>query len=87
MKYSIETKRTLITDNENEFIIGNDIAFTISNLVTGQRNHYLGEITEITDISIKIKRIVINDKINLDGEMIIELNLIDPDSCNRVSCD
>ena len=47
-------------------------------------NHYIGEITEITEDAIIIKNIEIN-KEYVDGKMIIDLNLIAPNSCGYVS--
>lgn len=80
MKYSIKTTKTLKTDNNLNFFIGQDIAFMIYNEKSNCHNHYIGEITEITEDAIIIKNIEIN-KEYIDGKMIIDLNLIAPNSC------
>lgn len=84
MKYSIKTTKTLKTDNNLNFFIGQDIAFMIYNEKSNCHNHYIGEITEITEDAIIIKNIEIN-KEYIDGKMIIDLKLIAPNSCGYVS--
>ena len=62
MKYSIKTTKTLKTDNNLNFFIGQDIAFMIYNEKSNCHNHYIGEITEITEdaIIIKISKLIKN---------------------------
>lgn len=83
MEYSIKTTKTLTTDNGLKFSVGQDIAFMIYNEKSNCHNHYIGEITEITEDAIIIKNIEIN-KEYIDGKMIIDLHLIEPDSCDYV---
>lgn len=86
MKYEIQIKRALITDNKKTFRIGDDIKFNILNKAANYHDMYIGEIKEITDTTITIKRIEINRE-QIDGEMVIFLDDIDTDSCNYVSVD
>lgn len=86
MKYEIQIKRALITDNKKTFRIGDDIKFNILNKVTNYHDMYIGEIKEITDTTITIKRIEINRE-QIGGEMVISLDDIDTNSCNYVSVD
>lgn len=81
-----ETVRTLVTDNKKNFRVGEDIAFTLFNKVTNHHDHYIGNIVEMTDTSIKISNIEI-DRYREDGEMIIDLENIESNSCNYVYCD
>ena len=80
MKYSIKTTKTLNADNNLKFSVGQDIAFMIYNEKSNCHNHYIGEITEITENTITIKNIEVKGE-DIDGEMIIDLHLIEPDSC------
>lgn len=84
MKYSIKTTKTLTTDNGLKFSVGQDIAFILYDEKSNYHDHYIGEITEITEDAIIIKNIEIN-KEYVDGKMIIDLNLIAPNSCGYVS--
>ena len=84
MKYSIKTTKTLTTDNGLKFSVGQDIAFMLYDEKSNYHDHYIGEITEITEDAIIIKNIEIN-KEYVDGKMIIDLNLIAPNSCGYVS--
>lgn len=86
MKYEIQVKRALITDNKKTFRIGDDIKFNILNKETNYHDMYIGEIKEITDTTITIKRIEINRN-QIGGEMVISLDDIDTDSCNYVTVD
>ena len=86
MKYEIQTKRALITDNKKTFRVGDDIKFNILNKETNYHDMYIGEIKEITDTTMTIKRIEINRK-QIGGEMVISLDVIDTNSCNYVSVD
>lgn len=86
MTYNIRTVKTLITDNGKSFRVGDDIAFTLYNTTSRYNDHYIGEIVDITDTSIKIKNIEI-DRDHIDGEMVIKLNGIRPNSCNYVYSD
>ena len=86
MKYEIQIKKALITDNKKTFRVGDDIKFNIFNKETNYHDMYIGEIKEITDTTITIKRIEINRK-QIGGEMVISLNVIDTNSCNYVSID
>lgn len=86
VKYNIKTVRTLVTDNKKNFRVGEDIAFTLFNKVTNHHDHYIGNIVEMTDTSIKISNIEI-DRYREDGEMIIDLENIESNSCNYVYCD
>lgn len=83
MKYNIKTVRTLITDNKKSFRVGEDIAFTLFNKETNHHDHYIGNIVEITDTSIKISNIEIG-RCRVDGEMIVGLVDIEANSCNYV---
>ena len=56
MKFEIETKRTLITDNGNRFTEGSEIAFTYKN--SGDK--YIAEIVQIKKKSFIIRDIEIN---------------------------
>ena len=62
MKYEIQIKKALITDNKKTFRVGDDIKFNIFNKETNYHDMYIGEIKEITDTAITIKRIEINRK-------------------------
>lgn len=86
VKYNIKTVRTLVTDNKKSFRVGEDIAFTLFNKVANYHDHYIGNIIEMTDTSIKISNIEIN-RCHEDGEMIIDLENIESNSCNYVYCD
>lgn len=86
MKYEVEVKRTLKTDNKKSFEVGSDIAFTILNSETNYHDRYIGEIKEITDTTITIKRIEINRN-QIGGEMVINLSDIESNSCNYVYVD
>ena len=86
MKYEIQIKKALITDNKKTFRVGDDIKFNIFNKETNYHDMYIGEIKEITDTTITIKRIEINRK-QIGGEMVISLDFIDTNSCNYVSVD
>ena len=86
MKYNIKTVRTLVTDNNKSFRVGEDIAFTLFNKVTNHHDNYIGNILEMTDTSIKISNIEI-DGCYKDGEMIIDLENIESNSCNYVYYD
>ena len=86
MKYEDEVKRTLKTDNKISFVVGSDIAFTILNSETNYHDRYIGEIKEITDTTITIKRIEINRN-QIGGEMVINLSDIESNSCNYVYVD
>ena len=86
MKYEIQIKKALITDNKKTFRVGDDIKFNIFNKETNYHDMYIGEIKEITDTTITIKRIEINRK-QIGGEMVISLDVIDTNSCNYVSVD
>ena len=81
-----ETVRTLVTDNKKSFRVGEDVAFTLFNKVTNHHDHYIGNIIEMTDTSIKISNIEI-DRCHEDGEMIIDLENIESNSCNYVYYD
>ena len=50
MKYSIKTTKTLKTDNNLNFFIGQDIAFMIYNEKSNCHNHYIGEILSLIHI-------------------------------------
>ena len=50
MKFEIETKRTLITDNGNRFTEGSEIAFTYKN--SGDK--YIAEIVQIKKKSLLV---------------------------------
>lgn len=86
MKYKLETVKTLITDNNKKFTVGNDIAFTIFNKETNYHDHYIGEIREILTSTIIIKHIQIN-KNCIEGELSIQLEDIEKNSCNYVYVD
>ena len=75
-----------VTDNKKSFRVGEDIAFTLFNKVTNHHDHYIGNIIEMTDTSIKISNIEI-DRCHEDGEMIIDLENIESNSCNYVYYD
>lgn len=81
MKYNTQTK--LPTDNKKYFFIGDDISFTLFNKETNHHDHYIGNIINITDTFIKISNIEIN-RCHKDGEMIIRLEDLEPNSCNYV---
>lgn len=83
MKYKIEVKKTLKTDNNKSFIVGSDIAFTLFNTETNYHDRYIGEIEEITDDSITIGRIEINRN-QIAGKKTILLKDIESNSCNYV---
>ena len=54
MKYEIQIKKALITDNKKTFRVGDDIKFNIFNKETNYHDMYIGEIKEITDNSNQI---------------------------------
>lgn len=83
MKYEIEVKRTLKTDNNKSFRVGDDIAFKLFNVETNYHNRYIGEIEEITDDSIVIGRIEINRN-RIAGKKTILLQDIESNSCSYV---
>lgn len=84
--YGIEIIEKLRTDNGKTFVVGDDIAFTIINPKTKYHDKYIGEIKAISNKTITIKRVEINRN-QIDGEMVINLGDIQPNSCNYVSCD
>lgn len=84
MKYKIETKTTLISDNNKRFYIGNDIAFTIFNKKTKHYDKYIGEIRSISNDKIIINKIEINREY-IGGYKEIKLNDIESNSCDYVS--
>ena len=86
MKYDIKTVRTLVTDNKKSFRVGEDIAFTLFNKVANHHDRYIGNIVEMTDTSIKISNIEI-DRCHEDGEMIIDLEYNESNSCSYVYYD
>lgn len=86
MKFEIEVKKTLITDNKKEFTVGKDIAFSILNSETNYHDKYIGEIEEITNDSITIGRIEINRN-QIGGKKTILLKDIESNSCNYVYYD
>lgn len=87
MKYlEHKTETRLPTGNQKYFFVGDDISFTLFNKETNHHDHYIGNIINITDTFIKISNIEIN-RCHEDGEMIIELRDIEPDSFNCVCCD
>ena len=86
MKYEIEVKKTLKTDNNKSFSVGSDIAFTLFNAETNHHDRYIGEIEEITDESIVIGRIEINRN-QIAGKKTILLQDIESNSCNYVYYD
>lgn len=86
MKYEIKTTKKLKTDNKKSFGVGSDIAFTMLNSETNYHDRYIGEIKEITDTTITIKRIEINRN-QIGGEMVINLSDIESNSCNYVYVD
>ena len=86
MKYEIEIKKTLKTDNNKSFGVGSDIAFTLFNAETNYHDRYIGEIEEITDESIVIGRIEINRN-QIAGKKKIPLQDIENNSCNYVYYD
>lgn len=86
MKYDVITTKTLKTDNNKNFKVGWDIAFGLFNKETNYHDRYIGEITEITDTTITISRIEVN-RHRVDGEMVIHLDDIEPNSCNYVYYD
>ena len=49
MKYKIHTKKTLVTDNDTYFRVGEDISFALFNYDTEHLDFYIGNIVEITD--------------------------------------
>lgn len=83
MKYRIETRKTLITDNNRKFVIGEDIAFKVYNVRTGRCDEYIGVISKIGKRSIVISHMEINN-IRVDGYRKIYLKNIMKDSCNYV---
>lgn len=83
MKYNIKIAKTLKTDNCKNFNVGSDIFFTLLNQETHCHDRYIGEIVEITEVAIIIKNVEVNGN-NIDGEKIILLNDIEPNSCNYV---
>lgn len=86
MKYKIKVEKTLITDNKKNFKIGSDIFFTMFNKKTNHHDRIIGEIKEINDKEIIIKKNEINRN-KVDGEMTISLDNIDNNSCNYVYYD
>ena len=54
--------------------------------MTNHHDHYIGNIIEMTDTSIKISDIEI-DRCHEDGEMIVDLENIESNSCNYVYYD
>lgn len=86
MKYNVVTAKTLKTDNNKEFKVGCDIAFNVFNKKTNHHDNYIGEITEITDTAIVITCIEINGH-RANGEKLVKLSDIEPNSCSCVYYD
>ena len=86
MKYKIETKKTLATDNDTYFRVGEDIAFALFNYDTEHLDFYIGNIVEITDKSIVISNVEINE-LHKDGQLTINLQDIESNSCDYVYYD
>ena len=84
--YGIEIIEKLVVDNGKRFVVGDDIKFNIINPKTKYHDMYIGEIKAINESTITIKRIEINRN-QIEGEMVINLRDIEPDSCNYVSVD
>lgn len=66
MKYNVVTIKKLITDDGKIFRIGSEMAFVLFNKETNHYDKYIGEITEITDMTIIIKNIEVNRE-NIKG--------------------
>lgn len=82
----VEITKKFISDDDKSFSIGRDIAFTYN------EKHYIGEITDISDINLILKRVeckCIEDGalnyIRLDGSLVIPF--AEMTDCNYVSCD
>lgn len=71
MKYKIETKKTLVTDNDTYFRVGEDIAFALFNYDTEHLDFYIGNIVEIHE----------------DVKFTINLQDVEPNSCDYVYYD
>lgn len=82
MKYHIEVKKTLETDNEKKFFVGSEIAFTVKD--TGK--HYIAEIIEICDTFMVVDNIDCG-KEHLPGKMVVYYDNIVDNSCSYVSVD
>lgn len=84
MKFEIETKRTLTTDNGNRFTEGSEIAFTCKN----SGDAYIAEIVRIKKKSFIIRDIEIN-KHQLPRQQVMKIPYkdIEPGSCSYVSVD
>ena len=79
MNYTIKTVKTLETDNDKKFNIGQDIAFTLKD--SGAR--IIGNIIEIAENHIKINDILVNENA-VQGEAIVTLSNIVDNSCSYV---
>jgi hypothetical protein len=75
----VETKKTLIADNDKWFNIGDDIAFDYED------NHYIGSILEICEDTFIINNIECNSKHLKDKIMLIYFNKVM--NCDYVYCD
>lgn len=88
MKFEIEVKKTLVTDNNKKFGIHSDIAFTLLNKTTQNEEKYIGRIIEIDGDSIVIDTIECKNKdVEVLDKMRVLLNSIVDNSCSYVYYD
>lgn len=80
MEFKIEVKKKLITDNNKEFSVGQEISFRF------EGHDYIGEIIVLDELGIVITRIC-KDRKNQKGTMFVPFDEIEPDSCGYVYYD
>lgn len=89
MKYEVETKKTLITDNDKRFNVGSDIGFTLKD----SNIRYIGEIKEIHDHYMVIHKIELSTNsiekpsTSIPFTMTLPYDDIKENSCSYVSVD
>lgn len=85
MNFSIVITKTLKTDNNKTFKVGEEIAFSMKNEEDDYLDRYIGKIEEIEDNYIVISKVEIN-RCKIDGTLKVYLDKIFSNSCNYV-CD
>ena len=86
MKCKVKTIKELHTDNGKVFRKGSDVAFDVINKMTGEKDHYIGEIKSISENWIELIQVEVNKKALNSGSVILLKDIID-NSCNYVYVD
>lgn len=87
MDYNVRVKKTLVTDNGLKFDENADIAFSILNEATGEKERWIANIKEIKNKLLVLTDIEINHTPTSDKQRIVRIEDILPESCEHVYCD